>query len=541
MRMNRNPQTVRLPRGLQRLQRGAMTMFTAIFVLVLITMMLLYAAKVGVFEQRISANDLRQKLAFHAAETGLDFSYEYLQNKMREGLLTSTETGDDPANVCDAAGFYAPGCVRWVDACPAELCSSPGIPPDSFIYDDDHLGSTVSYDTCIDATVTAGAGVPPLCRHEDFQGTLAEGTRFRTTAGICSYDGDLAWPPTNCLDLSVDTTPENVRHIVWMAAWGYSDCEDGGPLTDCKGQARMIRILGDRNILAGGGFVPLVSKNNFPPSGTTEVVPNPDAGGEGVPVSIWGNRNMAECAPLNTDEVAQDPLTVEGSFRTCEMHEWYGVDIRPDDAKCSLPTCKCDYPGPEPLSYRHAGETYLDIDVLLDGGFPCDLFKYYFGVPSSEYQTVKDGAKVINDCGNTVLNEESRGFYWFSGDLCDIDGGKSSKQVGSIDHPVILISAAKSRTNLGSNTHFYGILYISDVESPSPQPDFKPGGGATVYGAVIIDVIFPPSGFSGTFRVVYNDQVLGNLGKIGMLAGTYWRDFDLPLIDSANSTLSWAR
>ena len=116
--MNRNPQTVRLPRGLQRLQRGAMTMFTAIFVLVLITMMLLYAAKVGVFEQRISANDLRQKLAFHAAETGLDFSYEYLQNKMREGLLTSTETGDDPANVCDAAGFYAPGCVRWVDACP---------------------------------------------------------------------------------------------------------------------------------------------------------------------------------------------------------------------------------------------------------------------------------------------------------------------------------------------------------------------------------------------------------------------------------------
>ena len=51
---------------------GAMTLFTAIIVLVLLGLMLMYANRTSISEQQIAANDLRQKLAFHAAEAGLE-------------------------------------------------------------------------------------------------------------------------------------------------------------------------------------------------------------------------------------------------------------------------------------------------------------------------------------------------------------------------------------------------------------------------------------------------------------------------------------
>ena len=54
-------------RNLER-QSGGITIFTGIFVLILMTLMLLYASRVGLFEQRVSSNEMRQKIAFHNAD-----------------------------------------------------------------------------------------------------------------------------------------------------------------------------------------------------------------------------------------------------------------------------------------------------------------------------------------------------------------------------------------------------------------------------------------------------------------------------------------
>ena len=62
---------------LPRLQRGAITMFSAVLILILLTEVILYSAQVGVFEQRKSANDVRQKQAFHAAEAGMQHAKEF--------------------------------------------------------------------------------------------------------------------------------------------------------------------------------------------------------------------------------------------------------------------------------------------------------------------------------------------------------------------------------------------------------------------------------------------------------------------------------
>jgi hypothetical protein len=55
-------------------QNGAATLFVAVVILIIMTLMVVYAARVGLFEQRISANDVRYKEAFAIADGGLDFS-----------------------------------------------------------------------------------------------------------------------------------------------------------------------------------------------------------------------------------------------------------------------------------------------------------------------------------------------------------------------------------------------------------------------------------------------------------------------------------
>ena len=48
------------------------TTFTGVLILVLLTLMMFFAIRVGVFEQRVSSNEMRQKLAFHAAASAID-------------------------------------------------------------------------------------------------------------------------------------------------------------------------------------------------------------------------------------------------------------------------------------------------------------------------------------------------------------------------------------------------------------------------------------------------------------------------------------
>ena len=507
-------------------QKGGMTIFTAIFVLILMTLMLLYASRVGLLEQRVSANDLRQKTAFQAAEAGLDYAVEYFL--AANSRITSAATNATPDGAGNDPVTYRPG---WFSTGNTLWATCPDTPADthpcggginaggsgSYFYDDPDTTSTGAYDTIpLDANIL-----------DD----LPAGTEVRVTAVICPRSFDSA----TCLGSAGIADPTNplaepVAFALILMAYGYSDCNDDDAdgdidvVEECRGRANVLKPFGTLQVFSGSPNVPLVSKNTLPTQGTAEVVPNPDGGGEGVPLSIWANANAA-CRPMNPDGSTGTSIEVEGAFKTCEMHEWYGVDFQPADAKCNQPTCQCNFPGPEPISYRQAGNAIIGIDVMSDSAFPCDLFEYYFGYPSAQYQAVKANMKVINDC--SILDEESYGFYWFSGDTCRLG------DVGTINNTVVLVSAADTLTTIGANNSFFGILFVADVEDTDDNAAFKPGGGATVYGAVIVDVLFNTSGFGGTFRIVYNQAGLLNAGGSGGLGGLAggWRDFGMPAIN----------
>lgn len=517
-------------------QAGGITIFTAVLVLILMTLMLFYAARVGVFEQRVSANEARQKQAFHVAEAGLDYAVEYMLALNLRILSKSTQAesdGDDGYY----PGWLSTGNVLWAD-CPADPA-------------DDHpcggqIAAGAEGSLYYDDPDTAGYDALPL--DANLLGNLPPNTEVRVTAVICPRTLE----NSTCLGSDFvpepdDPSSELTRFSITLLSYGYSDCNDddgSGAIeleVECRGNAHIAIPFGAFRNFRGSPSVPLVSQNSLPATGSAEVVPNPNGGGVGVPLSIWANTNPA-CPPLDSDgETEGLPVTQQGSFVTCELQEWYCVDGTngtvncdsiPADGRCpgqNASACTCSTSGdyfPETITEKPNGSGVPGPDIMVDPLFPCDLFEFYFGVPSAEYQTVKADATVIDDC--SILDDTSTGFFWFSGDTCTLPS-----VAGSIDNPIILVSAAEDLTDFTGIKEFFGILYISDVEDTGSPASFKPGGGAVVYGAAIVDVVFPPSGYSGNFKVVYNEAGVlnaGGLSSLGGLAGG-WRDFGLPQIE----------
>jgi hypothetical protein len=203
-----------------------------------------------------------------------------------------------------------------------------------------------------------------------------------------------------------------------------------------------------------------------------------------------------------------------GSWATCEMHEWYGTDETPEDVACTG-NCSCSLS--ESIRYTHSNEDTLGIDLVADPDFPCDLFQFYFGVPSSQYEIVKGYSKIITDCD--LLDANSFGIYWVTGSECDVN---SNTQIGSPDAPVILISAA-SVTHFNGGANMHGVLFITDVEDADAE--LRSNGTNTVYGSVIVDGTMGQ--YNGTFQVVWNEDNSkkgGAGGGLGAVIGG-WSDF----------------
>jgi len=203
-----------------------------------------------------------------------------------------------------------------------------------------------------------------------------------------------------------------------------------------------------------------------------------------------------------------------GSWATCEMHEWYGVDKKPDDMACSG-NCTCTEA--ESISFTDANNNILGIDLVSDEDFPCDLFQFYFGVPSTSYEVVKSTSQIITDCDS--LDESSFGVYWVTGSDCRIN---ANTVIGSVKSPVLLISAATT-TTFNGGAKFFGVLFVTDVEDPAAE--LSSLGTNTVYGSVINDATL--GAYNGTFQVVWAEDVsekAGNGGGLGNVLGG-WSDF----------------
>ena len=485
--------------ALRRKQAGAITMISAILIMVLLTEMIIYAVQTGVFEQRKSSNELRQKLAFHMADSAIQQAKQFMLNNVKNA--SSAKTG----------GWLAPSTTtRWLPCAGITDQTHP-----CFAESNATLRAGSYYYSFADAATTDDKHLPIkpelLLNTGD---TDSPNERVELYALLCMADLDRLNATSVFQGCTTDATKHDNRYfMITLAARGEADCDNAG--ANCKAEALVSEKIGSSGPGAGEGglAVPLTARTSVELKGTVEIVPNPNGGGIGVPISTWLNSNPdSDCAaPLDP----ADP--VSGSWVTCERHEWYGQAGFTADYKCPTNNCSCSTQDDKLLSYRQGNDVVMNIDVVVDDNFPCDLFLYTFGIPKTEWEDVRDmvpAAHRLTDC--STLDENSSGMYWISGSDCDIS---TTQTVGSIEFPVLLISAEDTSIH-GS---LFGVLFVTDAEDPTVE--FKGNGHGTVYGAVIMEATMKQ--FNGTFQIVYVDEAVEGAFESPLFGGVQggWTDF----------------
>lgn len=478
-----------------RLQRGVLTVFSGVLILVLLTLMMFFAMRVGVFEQRVSSDDMRQKLAFHAAESGIHHAKEYL---LANEAFVASQLADMLGDGRD--GWLATGRERW------QKCSAQGL---------DLINGKGSH-PCFGFPAPAmrehlyfyshqGSRLLPVDTNALMPGD-SESVEVEALLCVMVVDFDAGIPVQGCSTEDGFTSGRGLHYAVTLLARAGADCSGG----TCGAEAQVREQVANFGGVAGGNApaVPLTTRSSFPPSGNAEVVANPNAGGLGVPQSVWMNAN--DSCP--TGSSIADPET--GSWATCEYHEWYELESIPEGVRCPG-SCSCATR--ETISNTHGSDTVLGIDLNFDPEFPCDLFKFFFGYSKADFRFVKSYAQVITSC--ETLDQTAAGIYWVTGAECNI---RSNTEVGSPAAPLLLISAA-GETRLQGGATIFGMLYVSDAEKPNAFLDVR--GNNIVYGAVVVDATM--GNYNGTFQVIYNEKLVrfaSGHGSLGNVIGG-WSDF----------------
>lgn len=500
--MNNQSSRISTSRPCPRLRqgmRGTITIFTCFMILLLMTTMLAYSSTTSMREQNQSANELRQKRALHMAESGLSMAREWL---LANNTLINADVEDMLGSGLD--GWMVAGSPRWVQCGDVDYASDKSHPcwgdPNESRRDQSYFyyweGSTA---LPIDGSVIG----------------VADG-QVRVEALYCFIDLDLGVitellsPILGCL-----TNPALVdgsKFLVTLLARGEVDCSNGV----CGAEVLLSEQVSNFSVSAKAKApgVPLVTNGDLPVTGLLEIVSNPDGIGPGSPLSVWANNNSS--CPGDVVEIAAENLS------TCSALDWYGLGLIPDDPSCTQQNCSCPLEILEPL-LNPLLNPLLDLvgdlgaDVILDEAFPCDLFQFYFGVARANYANLRDSIHLIEGCSS--LDENSSGAYWITGESCVFE---ANTVVGSVEHPVMLINAA-SMTQLQSGTELYGMLFLTDIENANAT--FNTTGDSTIFGSVIADGV--TGELSGTFQVVYNDDIVADasvLGGLGAISGS-WTDF----------------
>jgi hypothetical protein len=489
-------------------QRGVSTLVVDIVLLIAATFLTFFAAKVGMQEQRMSANDYRHKEAFSTAEAGLDRAKAYLA-----------------ANRQDFATW------GWNNCAGTETTPPCGDGTDPLFGSD---WSWVNVFTLSDLDTDPGNALEGL----NWPASTLDGPFILTQATPGAISPTTSFQP-----------------VVLMA---QARSEDG------TGRA-VVRQSMTRYMIAQPGPVPPIMAPSVGLGGNFTVIGNPNhslnptldvtlancdsLSGSGQMLSIW----------------SKDAVTLTGSQRTCQAGSYrdpssnarcIGPGI-PDPTTGTVPQwnqCVCEDNPNEKSPYSSASPTVGTNDDVVqnDPTFPGDLFLYVFGRSKAAVKaSAASQGRVRRDCNG--LNASSTGLYWIeSPGSCVIAqnstvgsrGGPSSPPGSG---PVILVFETSAEFRGGSDV--WGLVVSADMErvlkstgvtgtapyylyddftSPSP-PTAALHGTFTLHGALIVEGNVTQQGASGTYNLLYDPCVFAAMGagtsfdQYGPVAGS-WND-----------------
>lgn len=414
-----------------RRQRGVATLFVTLVILAILTLVILLSANVGLFEQKVATNDNRGRMVEQAAEYAVNLSGEYLKAN-RNVLLSKTTNGWLAADATLGKRWYRcalvagyPNIPNLADGSPhpcmaeRDTTTSTAYPNgrryELYFYSSDGTDGTGSPSTAT-ATVTdvpyknlmpanakletAGVGVG---------GTAQFAVTTKVRALLCRFDTSLPTPACRASPVS-----GNRIAVVLIG---------DAALPNENAKATIKETWASYSANSAAASVPFIGAGTFNGAGTVTIATAPNAGGYGIPGSIW------------TPADAQVETTTGGgnfSLESCYIGDFMRnstgeKDIADAKSQCpnngSAPPCHCPQAQADSdywLSGHAAGNNHREnIDVLdRDGsackaGSPCPPdIQFFPGGGPSDPKVPASALAPLDVAG--VLNDDSL-FEWIFG------------------------------------------------------------------------------------------------------------------------------
>lgn len=469
--------------GIRRRQAGS-TLLIAVLLLLLAGLMTIAAMNVGLFEQRSTGNDIRAKAVNDVAEAGLAQGFEFLMRQNPDML----QPGSTWVKCLHGDVKFPCGAASGVDAdLNGDGTAAAGESRRSTLYRLVQSSQTI---TGLDNALA------------NYMLTLPSSSKIATAAA----GGTVAYgvAPLMCFVERPDPTDPSTTPLQCGDGTGATSTElrivtfvSVAKIPGESASATVIQTLGQYPKLNDPvGKPPITASGALDVTGGLQVVTNPNAGGPGVPISVWTRRDITKTGTTNTCYADEFFRYTQGNVNPTN----YQGTIRCDD-------CKCDANGaPNSISYDSSGNVQVEgMDILdvegtsaQDGSganlnvrsdaasyplceFPPDLFNFVFGtkvwddanddcfgetkLSSVNYTNPDNGVsalvgrdedwlytnadKIIYAAANEALvrtaakeatsallsDPDAQGIIWCQTG-CDIGSGD---QVGTPDHPVLLV------------------------------------------------------------------------------------------------------
>jgi Tfp pilus assembly protein PilX len=385
------------------------TLILALVLLLLATLLTLFAMNVGIFAQRSSAADLRARVIHQTLEAALSQGIEYIKNN-RTTLIASMlatpcdASADPPTFPCGTVPKCASGAVSGTG------CSDPALARrgNMFYYFNsagpgyDVNGNGGSADALDKASLPIGAS-----RMTSASNGFT--VNYGVGAVMCMVKKPTnATDPTEC---TVNTNNAQGTYLFTVTAVGNISGESAG--------STLSTTFGTSPVAPGAGSAPTITASGTVDlNGNGTFVTNPNAAGNGMPVTVWS----PQC--VNTQG--------SGTVNTCYLEDWlrassgtFTYATNSDGTTSNVPVCAGN--GNNACSCSSSissgpGSLTEGIDILTNDTrgtctgsapnvlgtgadctkvncranynvdeteFPCDLFQYIFGISSWEDDAVQ--------------------------------------------------------------------------------------------------------------------------------------------------------
>lgn len=437
-------------------QRGVATLLVTLFVLLLVTVMVLYTSGVGVMDLRMAGNEYRYKMAHANAEAGLEAELDLWHNQ-----ASAADQCDDDANDASAA---TRGAADFSSSCAS----------------------------------TAPSGTPTPTQYQRVIRKLNENDSVNDQC-VVTRAGNALFPSDPGIYVGI------------VCARGAFD---GGVATVSREFTLSAISLGP----PGGPDAPIIAGGAVGAGGNYNVVANSNGGGAGVPVAVWSTGNAEVDYPGNTAGLQGvgsyetchigdfDGSDCGGNISSAGNPPTVGGDIVDEAVTPSnggtFPDDVFDYTFGVPASEWEVVRSKATVITAAE----CANLSPTSGTTWDGHSV--NGLYWIEGGGTCDLPNNAK-----VGN-CDPNGDGSTADAD----PVILVLDETNATQQGSGGSMVcGIIFLFDKNGNGTAGTFTSNGTAGLRGSLITNGGLPSAttNLNGTYNIIYDTNVFANLSPSG--------------------------